>query len=267
MRLRLPIVIAVAALLPLVVPPQAAAGGANWLEFRKHVVVGEPVIAFNRFFDRADVVDPPYFAYLLKGPIHSYPPPLRLHENAPVLGRVEFKWPGPNTGWTGQFSGNPKLIVDGAVPDNVPAGEYIVSICNQPCTHRFESVAPTYVTVYGTLLEARLTSRMQALQTQLYEVRTGGRRARIEMGKRFRQDLGDTSERLDADVAGIQKEVTAMKAGLNANSFPWAEITLAGVIALALGTSGGLLIGRRQRLPMDWDRLLEEARESESASA
>lgn len=266
MRLRLPIVVAVVALVVVMVSPQAAAGGGNWLEFSKHVVVGERITAFNRFFDRADVADPPYYAYLLEGPIHTYPPPLRLHENAPVLGRVEFKWAGPNTGWTGRFSGNPRLHIRATVPD-VPPGDYVVSICNQPCTDLLKSVDPTYATIYGTLLEARLTSRMDQLRSQVYDARSDGRRARRQIASSMRKDLGETTERLDADMASLQKELAAMEAGLNADSFPWAEITLAGLVALALGATGGLLIGRRQRLPLDWDRLLQEAREAESTRA
>jgi hypothetical protein len=258
-------VVALSGLLLIVPMSGSSAGGGNWIEFRQPPVVGASITGVNRFFDRADVSRPPYYAYLLKGPI-SYPVPLRLFRNATVLGRVDITWPGPETGWTGMFKNNPKLRFKATVPHVAP-GRYVVAICNRPCTDVLRDVHPTTVTVYGTPLEARLTARIDALEGRVIDLRYDARRDRRQAEKGLQKDLGDTAERLDAEVNSLERELAALQAGLRSDSRGqrngWAEIALAGLIALSLGIGGGIAVGRRQRLPVDWDQLLEEARRTE----
>jgi ElaB/YqjD/DUF883 family membrane-anchored ribosome-binding protein len=237
----------------------SARAGGNWLQFRDQLVVGAKVTATNRYFDRSDVADPPYFAYLLRGPV-GYPVPLRMHRDARVLGQVRVRWPGPHTGWTGSMANNPKLLATFTVPEVRP-GNYVVSICNRPCTDLIKGIAPTSVTVYGTALEARLSARIASLEHRLYVLDQETRRGRLRGQRGLRREIDDVSSRAADRIEELSTRLSALQTGLRHQDDPWAEIG----IAAALGAGIGFFASRRRRGSVDWDRLLTESRADEPA--
>jgi hypothetical protein len=241
----------------------ARAGGVNNLEFKhQYAAVGQRVEALNRYFARSDVADPPYFAYLIRGPV-GYSIPLRVHRGAPILGRVEIEWPGPETGWTGSMANNPKLWVRGRVPQ-VPPGNYTVSICNRPCTDRIRDVAGGSLVITATPLEARLLNRMAKFSTEMEAVGIRAHRRTARGNRRLSREIEDVATELTSRSQALEAELAGLKAGLrreDRSDSPWAEIALAALVALGIG----FVAGRRKRRAVDWDRLLTESRTDEPA--
>jgi hypothetical protein len=233
----------------------SAHAGGNWIEVNgRYFVVGEEIVVKNRYFNEADVAHGPYFAYLLANDVRWNSPP-HFFDGALVLGRVRILWP-PDEGWTNRpMPQNPLLIGRFEMPRVTP-GKYYVAVCNRPCTQRIEWIGPSMVQVVQTAAVGRLHERIDSLQYRIDTLedrdRRSERRARVEMTKRFRDELDDLRTRLTA--ARRQPEPSSPAP-------IWIGLGL-GVAALSLLSLVIALRSRRQA-NVDWDLLLDASEHHE----
>ena len=251
-------------------PLEVASAGGNWIQFnRDYLVAGKQVRGHNRYFDRQDVGQGPYYAYLLPQ-TKDWSTPLRLYRGAHVLGRVQIEWPGPNTHWKGSMRKNPKLTFSGTVPE-VAAGNYLVSICDMPCTDRLAEIEPTGVRVVESGVEARLLAEVDRLQYELDLFQQATRRARVRVGRVLARDLESAESEMRDRFETLEGRISSLRpSAADQREAPAGDASLLAAVAgivLALAVAAWLADRRRRRSGggVDWDRLLADQEVTEAA--
>lgn len=238
----------------------ASAGGGNFIEFEPdHFAPGMKVVAKNRYFTRSDVGHGPYYGYLLKE-VRNWNPSMEDYREGIVLGRVEILWPQP--GWEGSMKNNPKLTFSFDVPE-IPSGDYLVSLCNSPCTHPLDTdINPTGVQILKSPLEARLLERMDDLMRSSYRYQSSQSQARAREDRKLSRRIQAVRTDATHDAERLEQKLASALRG--AEDKPgWSGVIALVVGGMAMSAITTLLLSRRKRKevgsPDPFDRLLEES--------
>jgi hypothetical protein len=175
--------------------PAVSAGGGRW-NFNRAYVVGERVTVTEIVWIQPDarnlggIDDGPFSAYLVKWPADDYPIPLPA--DAIDLGPVLIE---PR-----RQSEHADVTLDFLVPEVEP-GDYVVSLCNDPCRKPLGDLLPSSITIASDDSEARLLGRIKRLESSLFN-------ARMRMGPLARRIAQDAANQTRHEMEALVKELT-----------------------------------------------------------
>jgi len=232
MRLRFVLILVVLTSIALW-PLPGAAGGGNWIGFRgdevigSYLVPGSPRVAYASAYaeDPQKVKERgPYFAWL-SPETYGWTLPLADGEETVRLGRLDVDWD------------RMRASISFTVPD-LPPGEYLIAFCDSDCSHTFGDVSPTGgVQVFATGLEARLTKRLDKLDTSVGSGRSAARRGNRRLAHRLdRQidDVGAEVSNLDKQVGSLSTAVDGLRQAMRPQPPAWLPIAI-GLLAATAG--------------------------------
>lgn len=219
----------------------AHAGGASSLDLDQrylvvgHTVTGRTIFWTEQFQGTGSVEDGPYFAYLLPGDTLIRPPV--IPPAAIPLGHLRIsRDPGPTAlAW-----------LTFTVPD-VPAGDYTIDFCNDPCTHSsVGDLYGTWASIVATPLDARLAALEDRYEQKLDRVEWKLERRIRQIGRAQQrvEDMSGSQTTLAGRVSDLQREVDELRRSSRARpeaGGPWWIVGGAGVAVL------GVLLARRRR--------------------
>ena len=219
-------------------PTGASAGGGNGLEWdRPHHVIGERVEGLTSIPSRYDVTaHEPYFAYLIRYREGlEWPDAPHLPRDAKIVAPVQLGAGALRNGaWV-----SVRAFVTFPAPSE--AGQYVVSLCNRPCTHRLGDVFPTSLRVYPSEVEARLVPKIAGLRWRVRKLMATSDKvlSRVEThGELEAERRGDLTARVDE----LERTVKAMRAASKeSNTSPLLPTSIAVLLAVVY------LVGRRSK--------------------
>ncbi|MGH2697915.1 MAG: hypothetical protein ACRDJL_01775 [Actinomycetota bacterium] len=151
-----------------------------------------------------------------------------------------------------------------SVPRDAALGSYAVEVCNDPCDDRLGYIGPTPVEVVAGDLEARLTTRIDALSRRIDTVRASQRNVAHGVTKRsvkpLREELAGATEGLNIRVANLAQRLAELERELAAQESSDEESSGASQSTVALGALiAGIFAllawsGRRPRKPAETGR-------------
>lgn len=149
--------------------------------------------------------DGPFFAYLVDAgtPVREIP-----HVKDGVqLGTVETS--------KGRDPHYLDSSVSLTVPASTPLGDYVVEICNEPCTTRLGYLWGTPVNVVSGDLEARLNGRIDRLEQKVSDLRwsmkSDARRVAKRSSNVLRVEMAVAEEKLDMHVSELELAMTELE--------------------------------------------------------
>ena len=232
MRSRAALLLFVLATIELSALP-ASAGGGNWIEFRNdqvlssYLVPGSPRVAYATAYAK----DPqkvkergPYYAWLSRE-TYGWTLPLSDRPGTVRLGRLSIDWD------------RMKASISFTVPEMSP-GEYLIAFCNSDCSQTFGDVDPTGgIKVFATALEARLTKRVDRLDSVVDSQRYAVRRANRRLERRLGHDMdgvGAEVATLDERLGNLSTTIDDVRKG-SRPQLPWWSIIATAILAAAAG--------------------------------
>lgn len=184
----------------LVAAPAATGGGATFVFDDDYLVIGETVTGRTEVWLRAtgtgDLEDGPFHAYLVPSNVRY--PEVGLPEGARWLAPVNFEaLRGPEAIATVTFE----------VPA-VPAGDYTIMVCNDPCTVRgVGDLVGAFFSIAASPIEARVQAIEDRLHWKLRALRQEGNRA---------EKRAERSEiALEERIGELQRSLAAVRADLS----------------------------------------------------
>ena len=185
--------------------------------------------------DAAGPEDGPFFAYLVEASRSSGRVP---HvEGGVQLGTVETS-PGRDPYYFG-------ASVSFTIPATTPQGDYVVEVCDDPCTTRLAYLWGTPVNVVSGDIEARLSKRIDRLEQKVSDLRwSSERRARRVVNRSnevLRAELAAAEEKLEMQSTELELKVTEIEKRLASQEEPAkrgdvSQSALAGgIVVLVLG--------------------------------
>jgi hypothetical protein len=177
----------------------------------------------------------PFFAYLVGA---SRPTGRVPHvEGGVQLGTVETS-PGREPNY---FDAS----VTFTVPASTPQGDYVVEVCDDPCTTRLGYLWGTPVTVVSGDIEARLNERIDRLEQKVsdlrWSMRTQTRRLVKRSTKVLRTEMAVAEEKLEMQATELELRMTEIEKRLASQEEPAergevSQSALAGgIVVLVLG--------------------------------
>jgi len=101
------------------------------------------------------------------------------------------------------------------IPASTPQGDYVVEVCDDPCTTRLGYLWGTPVNVVSGDLEARLNERIDALAQKVsnlrWSMKADARRAAKRSSNVLRVEMAVTEEKLDMRVSELALKVTELE--------------------------------------------------------
>jgi hypothetical protein len=237
MRSRAALLLFVLATIPLSSLPASA--GGNWIEFRddevlsSYLVPGSPRVAYATAYAKNPQKvkeSGPYYAWLSRE-TYGWTLPLRSDRPGTVrLGRLSINWD------------RMKASISFTVPE-VPPGQYLIAFCNSDCSQTFGDVDPTGgIQVFATALEARLTERVDKLDSVVDRQRNAARRANRRLERRLDRDIDEVGAEvatLDERFGNLSTTIDDVRKGTRPQLPGWTIIATA-----ILAATAGFGIGR-----------------------
>ena len=266
-------IVALPVLVPLALTTPANAGG-NWLDFRREdpvggerrldtfatLHVGQEVVAFTSLYgpnpNRRERLDRqgPFFAWLSPG--DSYVGDARMPSDATRLAPFLIRWDS-SKGGTAQAH----LTIP-----SVPSGEYVVTVCNDPCTLLgFGDYVEGWVTITQTPDEARFRELAQDRKWDL--------RSREKRIQRLDHEVSELEGELHAALRDLRERGMALRAAGTRLAAARSESEISrplitswevALLAIAVVTAAILIRRRRPHLHVP-DTVPEELVETECA--